>query len=257
MTGTVVYDPWTEDGQGPAGFATSLATVLDTYDGGIAVTAVYNGRNTNYDYYTVAFPTGVFVTSITDAPVLAPVPTAPVVQFAKNNFVATPDTIPPAGTLSNFSIEDDYTITFAAAIAGTDITSFLDVPAINPATAPNCQFLTTDFAYTLTTQATVPTPPAPGLDHQVVGQNLDAENNPNIAMEPSGSFVESWTQTDADGNTEIYYRQFTDTTDTVGPVVTGVALADGTPVVNGNKINEPLGTTTVGADGRGDNERQR
>ena len=236
------YDPWNVNGAGGSiVFATELQTDLQGLGAGATVT--YNARNGTVDDYTVWVPAGVWIYSMKDTPNVATLG-ANQVQFAAKYFSAAPNST----SLDNGNILDDYTITFAGNSAGTAITSIQDAQPVNPVpTPPDYQFTPADFIYSLVTQGQLNTPPNPVVSQQVgnpldtAALNPDAETDVNIAMEPSGSFVASWTQIDAAGHTEIYYRQFTDTTDTVGPVVTGVTLADGTPVTNNSRVSEVLG----------------
>ncbi len=68
----------------------------------------------------------------------------------------------------------------------------------------------------------------------------------SLGATPDGSFVVAWTQWEqaTDGsitNSTIRYRQFRETLDTAGPIVSDVIAPDGQSVLNGNQLVTPNG----------------
>ena len=79
---------------------------------------------------------------------------------------------------------------------------------------------------------TVPAP-NPVFTSETNGTEGTSQHDASIAMTPSGSYVMVWTQdtTDSAGdfsNQNIYYRTFTESTDTAGPQVAAWSAADST-----------------------------
>ncbi|RMF88340.1 MAG: hypothetical protein D6741_19360, partial [Planctomycetota bacterium] len=67
------------------------------------------------------------------------------------------------------------------------------------------------------------------------------QTEPSLGVTPDGSFVVSWTQWEqgTDGsytNKSIYYREFEETVDTAGPIVTDLVAPDGTKIDDGDVV---------------------
>ena len=80
-------------------------------------------------------------------------------------------------------------------------------------------------------QAGTPDAPAPIPLVEVAGNAGTPQVNSSIAMSPSGNYVMAWEQMNDQGgtyNTNVYYRQFNESTTTAGPMSSSFELADTT-----------------------------
>ena len=55
-------------------------------------------------------------------------------------------------------------------------------------------------------------------------------------MTPDGSYVVDWSGNGTGDNQGIYFRRYTSTVDTAGPMVTGFLLPNGTPVTMASRL---------------------
>jgi len=77
------------------------------------------------------------------------------------------------------------------------------------------------------------------------GDSGTEQYNASIGMEPDGDFVMAWTQSEeytsgVVSNDNIYFRRFTEDTDTAGPWVTDLVAPNGAPVESGGLIDAPV-----------------
>jgi len=82
---------------------------------------------------------------------------------------------------------------------------------------------------------------APFTFTETIGDPGSVRHDVSIGMTPGGSFVTVWTQDDrfssaGTAGQSIYFRQFQESTDTAGPIVTGLVV-NGTAVDSGTVIN--------------------
>jgi len=87
--------------------------------------------------------------------------------------------------------------------------------------------------------------PPPEIYAFTMGEVGLEQTDSSAAMQPDGDFVVVWTQTEAASNlystnTNIYFREFNESTDTAGPRMTDMMLVDGTRVVNDGYVTSDL-----------------
>ncbi|MGQ9575477.1 MAG: hypothetical protein ACUVUC_09175 [Thermoguttaceae bacterium] len=125
-----------------------------------------------------------------------------------------------------------FQVVFAGASGG------VDQPAIGYAAPQATTNVLDALIYSVTvTQGGQQTAPFPRLLHYSYGDVGTIQTNSSAAIQPDGEFVSAWMQYEeytgmtpqgeTVARTNLYYRQFTETTDTAGPMVTNVISAEG------------------------------
>ncbi|NLE36993.1 MAG: S1 family peptidase, partial [Pirellulaceae bacterium] len=85
----------------------------------------------------------------------------------------------------------------------------------------------------------------PQVTQYAYGNDGQYQGEASAAMQPNGNFVVAWTaweeMTDGiPGATNIYFREFNETVDNVGPRVTDFLLADGSRLKQGGQVQDPM-----------------
>ena len=63
---------------------------------------------------------------------------------------------------------------------------------------------------------------------------------PSVAMTPDGDYVVVWSGQGNGDNQGVYFKTYSEPTDTAGPIVTDFLLPDGTPITSGTQVSQPL-----------------